>query len=280
VDGDLVFAAVVEDLEVEGLVELGLEPGGCIGEDVAEQRERVEEGGVLAGGGGGEGVELGVDGGALFFEFAEAGDEPGAQRGDGGRSRGEGGEGFDFAGVGVLGGVDLPELLVEGVGVVLAARVGVVVVAGEGGGEEGGAVGAEDPLGEELGDDLEQVVFAEDDAAGVVGAGGGVAGVGCVVGAGVAGVGAAAVAGGSGLPGRPGCDPGAGLASRASRPAMIAQTRASGLGVSSASIAQHCPAYGPVRVSGHQISASGTCTRTPAVRRMRRSDRHHACPSV
>jgi hypothetical protein len=60
---------------------------------------------------------------------------------------------------------------------------------------------------------------------------------------------------------------------------MIAQTRASGLGVSSASTAQHSPAYGPPAVSGHQTSASGTCTRGPAVRRMRRSDRHHVCPS-
>jgi hypothetical protein len=67
VDADLVLAAVVEDLEVEGLVELGLEAGGRLGEDVAQEREGVEECGVLARCGGGEGGELGVDGGALFL---------------------------------------------------------------------------------------------------------------------------------------------------------------------------------------------------------------------
>jgi hypothetical protein len=35
VDADLVLAGVVEDLEVEGLVELLLEAGGRLGEDVA-----------------------------------------------------------------------------------------------------------------------------------------------------------------------------------------------------------------------------------------------------
>ncbi len=67
VDADLVFTAVVEDLEVEGLVELRLEPGGGLGEDVAQERQGVKECGVLARNRSGEGGELGVDGGALFF---------------------------------------------------------------------------------------------------------------------------------------------------------------------------------------------------------------------
>jgi hypothetical protein len=62
----------------------------------------------------------------------------------------------------------------------------------------------------------------------------------------------------------------------------MAVVRASGLGVSSASIAQHSPAYGrPVR-SGQDTSASGTWlmpTRPPTAARMRRSLRHHARPS-
>lgn len=72
---------------------------------------------------------------------------------------------------------------------------------GEAGGEHGGAVGTEDPGGEELADDGEQVVFADPDGAGVVGDGGLVAGVLRVVGAvvvdvaGVAWVGAAEAAG-------------------------------------------------------------------------------------
>jgi hypothetical protein len=67
VDADLVFAAVVEDLQVEGLVELLLEAGRRAGEDVAQVREGVEQRGVVAGGWGGEGGELALDGGALVF---------------------------------------------------------------------------------------------------------------------------------------------------------------------------------------------------------------------
>jgi len=49
----------------------------------------------------------------LFFEFTEPADDPGAERGDGGRGGVVAGELLDFAGVGVLGGVDLPELLAQ-----------------------------------------------------------------------------------------------------------------------------------------------------------------------
>jgi hypothetical protein len=63
------------------------------------------------------------------------------------------GEGFDLAGVGVLGGVDLAEPLGEGGGLGVAAGLVVGGGGGQGGGEQGGAVGSEDPLGEELADD-------------------------------------------------------------------------------------------------------------------------------
>ena len=98
------------------------------------------------------------------------------------------GERFDFAGVGVLGGVDLPQPLVQRGGLAVAAGL---VVGGRGGevcGEQGGAVGSEHALGEELVDGGEQVVFADGDGAGVA-FGCGVAGVVGVVGAGVVGVG-------------------------------------------------------------------------------------------
>ena len=83
------------------------------------------------------------------------------------------GEGFDLAGVGVFGGVDLAQPLGELGGLAVAA--GLVVGGGGGlvGGEQGGAVGAEDAFGEELVDGFQQVVFADGDGAGV--------GVGCGV---------------------------------------------------------------------------------------------------
>ena len=90
---------------------------------------------------------------------------------------GQAGEIFDFPGVGVLGGVDLAEPLVEGGGFLLA---GGGVLGGGGGepcGEHGGAVGSEHMGGEELVDDGEQVVFADSDGARVVGGRGGVGGV-------------------------------------------------------------------------------------------------------
>jgi hypothetical protein len=52
VDGDLMQVLVVEGLDVEGLVELLLEAGRGVGEQVAEQGEGVEQGGVGGGGGG------------------------------------------------------------------------------------------------------------------------------------------------------------------------------------------------------------------------------------
>jgi hypothetical protein len=51
-DGDLMQVLVVEGLDVEGLVELLLEAGRGTGEQVAEQGQVVEQGGVGGGGGG------------------------------------------------------------------------------------------------------------------------------------------------------------------------------------------------------------------------------------
>ena len=68
-----------------------------------------------------------------------------------------------------------------------------------------------------------------------------------------------------------------------SSPVMIPVVRAIGLGVSSTSIAQTCPAYGLPSMLGQWISASGTCSRRPAAgwaARSRRSECHHARPSV
>src|SRR5258708_5964584 len=89
-------------------------------------------------------------------------------------------------GVGRRGGVGVAATLGEGGGFGVAAGVVVGGGGGQVGGEQGGAVGSEDPFGEELADDVEQVVFADGDGAGVAFPGG-VAGVGGVVVAGVVG---------------------------------------------------------------------------------------------
>jgi hypothetical protein len=101
--------------------------------------------------------------------------------------------------MGVLGGVDLAEPFVQPGDLLFAA--GGVLSRGQAFGEHGGAVGAEDPGGEELADDGEQVVLADPDGAGVLGGGSGVPGVERVVRAavidvpGVPGVGAYEAAG-------------------------------------------------------------------------------------
>jgi hypothetical protein len=46
VDGDLVHVLLVQDLDVESLVKLLLEAGRRTGEQVSEQGEGVQEGGV------------------------------------------------------------------------------------------------------------------------------------------------------------------------------------------------------------------------------------------
>lgn len=115
--------------------------------------------------------------GAFVFEFGEPGQHAGAQGGDGGGvGVVEVGQGFDCAGVGVFGGVDLAQPLGQGGALAVAAGL---VVGGRSGqilSEQGGAVGSEHALGEELADGVEQVVFADGDGAGVA-VGCGVAGV-------------------------------------------------------------------------------------------------------
>jgi len=113
VDADLVVLLVVEHLQVERVVELLLEPCGGVGEDVSELGQRIQQ--VRVGSCGvlrGQRVQLGGDGGAFFFELGETGDDPGSQCGEGG---GVGvvqvGQVLDFAGVGGLGRVDLPQSL-------------------------------------------------------------------------------------------------------------------------------------------------------------------------
>lgn len=87
--------------------------------------------------------------GAFGFEFGEPGQGPGPEGFDGGRvGVVEVGEGFDFSGVGIFGGVDLVEPLTESGGLLL----GLGGAGGDLRGEEGGALGAEDPGGEELAD--------------------------------------------------------------------------------------------------------------------------------
>ncbi len=112
-DGDLAEFVVVEGLEVEGLEELLEQPGRGTAERVVKVGQGVEQARVSGAFiGGGEFGELGGDLGALVFEFGEPGQDPGSQRDDGGGvGVVEVGEGFDFAGVGVFGGVDLAELL-------------------------------------------------------------------------------------------------------------------------------------------------------------------------
>ena len=110
VDADLVVLLVVEHLQVERVVELLLEPCGGVGEDVSELGQRIQQ--VRVGSCGVLRVQLGGDGGAFFFELGETGDDPGSQCGEGG---GVGvvqvGQVLDFAGVGGLGRVDLPQSL-------------------------------------------------------------------------------------------------------------------------------------------------------------------------
>ena len=77
------------------------------------------------------------------------------------------GEVFDLAGVGVLGGVDLPQALVAGGGLVVAAGGRLAAVAGSGGGEQGGAVGAEDAVAKNSRMAARRCVFADGDGAGV-----------------------------------------------------------------------------------------------------------------
>ena len=131
----------------------------------------------------GQGLELGFEAFAFLVEFGEPGADAGPV-GLGGRVVGVGGVGgefFQFQDLGVLRGFDPGdpgrERGVLGVPVGGGRRVG----GGELGREQGGAAGAEDPVGEEPADDLVQEQFGGLDGAGVVGMVGGVLGAGPVM---------------------------------------------------------------------------------------------------
>ena len=115
----------------------------------------------------GELVELGAGLGALVFELGEAGADAVAH---GAGGRGGGVEGLQFPDESILAGLDAVQGLAQRGGFLVAAGGLVGGGGGELVGEQGGAFGAEDPLVEELGDGGDEVVFAEGDGAGVVGA--------------------------------------------------------------------------------------------------------------
>jgi hypothetical protein len=77
----LVQVAVVEQSQVAGLVEGVLQLGGGLVQAGGDDRQLIQQRGILGGGGMGvEGGGLGGDAGAFGFQFSE----PGAQRGGGG----------------------------------------------------------------------------------------------------------------------------------------------------------------------------------------------------
>ncbi len=133
-DGGLGAGLVPQDLQVEGLEQLGLQLRGQAGQDVAGHRQLVEQGGVGGLGRGlGEGGQLGLDLLAFGVELGEPGADPAAHRG-GGAIAGVGGEFFEFQDAGVLAGLDPLEPGGQGggLGVAFGGRGGV------GGGELGG----------------------------------------------------------------------------------------------------------------------------------------------
>src|ERR1017187_10624873 len=184
-DAGLDLLGAVEDLDVQGGEQVLDQGGRGAGEGRAQVGQFVEQGGVLAGGGGGvEGVELGLGGGALVVVFAVAGADPGPVGLGGGA--GVGAELFQFGEQPGLGDLDPGQL--GGEPGVLAGAGGGVLGGGGGdqGGEHGRAVIPEDVLVQERGDGGHDGVFPDGHRGdGVAGAGRGVAGVGSLVRAGV-----------------------------------------------------------------------------------------------
>jgi hypothetical protein len=166
----------VERLEQHGFV-LGGEPG----QRVAGQGKLVQEAEVGGLGGGGlQGVELGLELVGFGAELGEPAVDPGAHLGGAVRVVGEVLEGEDL---GFLAGLVLFELQEQGGAGGVAAGLTVGVGGGELGGDEGGAAGAEDVGVEELTDDAVQDVFGSLDGGRVAECGGGLPGVVRVVGA-------------------------------------------------------------------------------------------------
>ena len=146
-DGGLAAGLVPQDLQVEGLEQLGFELRGQAGQDVPGQRQLVEQGGVRGLGGGlGQGGQLGFELLAFGVELGEPGADPAAHRGGGGVGR-VGGEFFEFQDAGVLAGLDPLEPGGQGGGLGVAFGGGGRVGGGELGGEQPGAAGAEHVLG-------------------------------------------------------------------------------------------------------------------------------------
>jgi len=189
VDGDLVEVVAVDGLHIEGVEELLDEARRRVAEDVSEDGQGIQEGGVVVlGGGRVQGGELGFDPGPFGEQLSETGTDPVAES-LGGRVARLGGC-LQFGDKGVFGGVDTGELLAErgGLGLPLGGLVGGA--GGESGGEHGGAVGTEHSFTKESGQGSHQVVFP-DGHGWVIGVGGGVARDGPVVRAPVVGVGRA-----------------------------------------------------------------------------------------
>jgi hypothetical protein len=85
VDGDLVGVLLVDQLQVQSLEQLSLQPLGSVGEDPGQGGQAVQQGGIFKERGNlGEGGQLLVDGSAVGFQFAKPLNDPRAERGDGG----------------------------------------------------------------------------------------------------------------------------------------------------------------------------------------------------
>ncbi len=166
--GGLAAGLVPQVFQVERGEQAGFESGWQAGQDVPEDREFIEQGGVGGGWGGlGQGGELGFEVFAFVVEVGEAGADAGAHGGGGGVGR-VGGQVFEFEDLGVLRGLDPLDPGFEGGGLGVALVGGVGVGGGELVGEQGGAAGSENAGGEEMADDLVQLVLGGLDSAGVV----------------------------------------------------------------------------------------------------------------
>ena len=179
--GGLPAGLVPQDLQVEGLEQVGFQLRGQARQDVPGQRELLQQGRV----GGlrsrrGQGGQLGLELLAFGVELGEPGADPAAQRGGRGAG-GVGGEFFQFQDAGVLAGLDPLEPGLEGGGPGVAFGGGGRVGGGELGGEQGGAAGAEDVLGEEQAGDLVQAGFGGLDGAGMIRVASRLSGLGRVV---------------------------------------------------------------------------------------------------
>jgi hypothetical protein len=120
-DGDPLVLLAVDGLDVEVLEEPFGQPGVGLGEDVTQDRQRIQQGRVAdLGGRGVKAVSFGFQRFLLGMEFAVPGPDPLAQ-GQGSRVTGVGG-GLQLGDEGLLGGLDLRELLVQALGLGGAAR--------------------------------------------------------------------------------------------------------------------------------------------------------------